>query len=146
MATTTATKTQVQPYLFLEGRCDEALSFYKKALNAEVTMLMRYKESPDPGMCAPGMEDKVMHAAFRVGDTELFASDGHAQGKPTFQGFALSIAVPDEASADRLFKGLEDGGQVVMPLTKTFYSPRFGMVTDRFGVMWMVIVMQNGHA
>ena len=134
--------TQVQPYLFFDGRCDEALAHYRKALGAEVTMLMRYKESPDPAMVSPGHEDKVMHSTFRVGDTTVMASDGHAKGQPTFQGFALSITVPDEAEAERLFNGLLDGGQVQMPLTKTFFSPRFGMVADRFGVSWMVLVGQ----
>jgi PhnB protein len=141
MATTTAT-TQVQPYLFFDGRCDEALEHYRRTLGAEVTMLMRFKESPDPAAVPPGGGDKVMHSAFRIGDTVVMASDGRCQGTPSFQGFALSITVPDEAAAERLFGGLSDGGQVQMPLTKTFFSPRFGMVADRFGVSWMVLVGQ----
>ena len=143
MTTTTTTSTQVQPYLFFEGRCEEALNHYKKAIGAKVTALMRYKESPDPQMVPPGGSEKVMHAEFSVADTVLFASDGRAQGKPSFQGFALSIAVPDEKTADRMFKGLEDGGQVMMPLSKTFFSPYFGMVTDKFGVTWMLIIPQQ---
>ena len=131
---------QVQPYLFFEGRCEEALEFYRGALGAEVTMLMRFKESPDPGMVAPGTEDKVMHASFRIGETTVLASDGRCEGQPSFQGFALSLTVPNEAEAERLFAALGDGGQVQMPLTKTFFSPRFGMVADRFGVSWMVYV------
>ncbi len=131
---------KVEPYLFFEGRCDEALEFYRTALGAEVTMLMRYTESPDPGMCTPGLEDKVMHANLRIGNNTMMASDGRCTGQPGFQGFALSLAVADEAEAERLFAALVDGGTVMMPLTKTFYSPRFGMVTDRFGVMWMIIV------
>ena len=131
---------QVQPYLFFDGRCDEAIEFYRSALGAEVTMLMRFKESPDPGMVAPGTEDKVMHASFRIGETTVLASDGRCQGAPSFQGFALSLTVPNEAEAERLFAALGDGGQVQMPLTKTFFSPRFGMVADRFGVSWMVYV------
>ena len=131
---------QVQPYLFFEGRCDEALAFYRGALGAEVTMLMRFKESPDPGMVAPGTGDKVMHASFRIGETTVMASDGRCQGPASFQGFALSLTVPTEAEAERLFGVLGDGGQVQMPLTKTFFSPRFGMVADRFGVSWMVYV------
>ena len=131
---------QVQPYLFFEGRCEEALAFYRGALGAEVTMLMRFKESPDPGMVAPGTGDKVMHASFRIGETTVMASDGRCQGPPSFQGFALSLTVPNEAEAERLFGALGDGGQVQMPLTKTFFSPRFGMVADRFGVSWMVYV------
>ena len=131
---------QIQPYLFYEGRCEEALAFYRGALGAELTMLMRFKESPDPGMVAPGTGDKVMHASFRIGETTVLASDGRCQGSASFQGFALSLTVPNEAEAERLFGALGDGGQVQMPMTKTFFSPRFGMVADRFGVSWMVYV------
>lgn len=139
---------QVQPYLFFDGRCEEALAFYRTALGAEVTMLMRFKDSPEPpapGMCPPGSDDKVMHASFQIGETMLMASDGRAQGKPVFQGFSLSLAVPDDTEALRLFTALSDGGQVQMPLTKTFYASSFGMVADRFGVSWMVIVVTPGH-
>ena len=131
---------QVQPYLFFDGRCEEALEFYSKKLGAKVEMLMRFKESPDPGMVAPGTGDKVMHASFRIGETTVMASDGQCSGRPNFQGFSLSLTVPDEAEAERLFAALVDGGQVQMPLTKTFFSPRFGMVADRFGVSWMIFV------
>ena len=134
---------KVEPYLFFDGRCDEALEFYKSALGAEVTMLMRFKDSPEPpkpGMVPPGSENKVMHATFRVGDSVVMASDGSCQGKPSFQGFSLSLSARDAAEADRLFAALANGGQVHMPLSKTFFSPRFGMVADRFGVLWMVIV------
>jgi PhnB protein len=137
---------QIQPYLFFEGRCQEALEFYRRALGAEVTALMRYKESPDPGMVQPGSEDKVMHASFRVGETTVLASDGRCGGHPTFQGFALSLTVANESDADRLFGALVEGGQVIMPLTTTFFSPRFGMTTDRFGVSWMVYVMPQDLA
>jgi len=136
---------QVQPYLFFDGRCEEALEFYKKALGAEVEMLLRFKDSPEPpqpGMCPPGSDDKVMHASFRVGDTQVMASDGRCQGKPAFQGFALTITAKSEAEADKLFNALGAGGQVQMPLAKTFFSPRFGMVADKFGVGWMVIAAQ----
>lgn len=132
---------QVQPYLFFDGRCEEAVEFYRGALGAEVTMLMRYKESPDPpppGMVPPGWENKVMHASFNVGETMVMASDGTCSGQTGFKGFSLSLTVPDAAEADRLFAALTDGGQVQMPLTKTFWSPRFGMLTDRFGVGWMI--------
>ena len=133
----------VQAYLFFDGRCEEALGFYQRALGAELEMMMRFKEGPQPsspGMVPPGSEDKVMHASFRIGDTTVMASDGRCLGKPSFQGFALSITVANEAQADRTFAALADGGQVQMPLGKTFFSPRFGMLTDRFGVSWMVIV------
>ncbi len=137
---------QVQPYLFFEGRTEEAVEFYRKALGAEVTMLMRFKDSPEPqpdSMCAPGSDDKIMHASFNIGETMVMASDGMCTGKPNFQGFSLSITAANEAEADRLFSALADGGQVQMPLTKTFFSPRFGMVADRFGVSWMVIVAES---
>jgi PhnB protein len=133
---------QVQPYLFFDGRCEEAIEFYRRTLGAEVTMLMRFKDSPEPpapGMVPPGAENKVMHANLRIGDTTVMASDGRCQGKPSFQGFSLSLSVPDDAEAERRFAVLADGGQVQMPLTKTFFASRFGMVADRFGVSWMVI-------
>ncbi len=133
----------VQPYLFFDGRCEQALDFYRGALGAEVTMLMRYQDAPDPpppGMVAPGSESKVMHASFRIGETTVMASDGRCQGQPEFRGFSLSLTAADEAEADRTFAALAEGGQVQMPLGKTFFSPRFGMVADRFSVSWMVIV------
>jgi PhnB protein len=135
----------VQPYLFFEGRCAEALEFYRQALGAEVMMAMRFKESPDPAMIAPGSEDKVMHAALRIADTTIFASDGRCQGRPSFEGFALSLTARDAREADRLFGALADGGQVQMPLGETFFAQRFGMVADRFGVSWMVIVEKGTH-
>jgi PhnB protein len=134
------TNRLVQPYLFFDGRCEEALEFYRATLGAEITMLMRFKESPDPTMCTSVAADKVMHASFRVGDATVMASDGRCEGQPSFQGFSLSLTVPNEAEADRLFAGLAEGGETQMPLTKTFFSPRFGMVADRFGVSWMIIV------
>jgi PhnB protein len=139
----TANKSSVQPYLFFDGRCEEAIEFYRRALGAEVQMLLRFKDSPEPphpGCQPPGTENKVMHAQFSVGETLILASDGRCTGQPQFQGFALSLTVPNEAEADRAFSALAEGGQVQMPLAKTFFSPRFGMVADRFGVMWMVYV------
>jgi PhnB protein len=132
---------KIEPYLFFEGRCEEAIEFYRKALGAEVLMLMRFKDSPDPpppGMVPPGSEDKVMHAGLRVGDTTLMASDGRCSGEAGSKGVSLALTVPDAATADRLFAALAEGGQVQMPLGKTFFSPRFGMVADRFGVSWMI--------
>jgi PhnB protein len=131
---------KLQPYLFFNGRCDEALEFYKKALGAEVLMLMRFKESPDQKNIPPGSADKIMHCSVRIGDTVIMASDGQCQGNPSFQGFALTLGVQQEADAERLFNALSQGGQIQMPLTKTFFSPRFGMVADRLGVSWMVLV------
>ena len=134
---------QVQPYLFFDGRCEEALEFYRSALGAEVTSLHRFKDSPEPhapGMIPSGAENKVMHASFRVGAATVLASYGRCTGHPSFQGFSLSITVPNDAEAERLFAALGQGGQVQMPLSKTFFSSRFGMVADRFGVSWMVYV------
>jgi PhnB protein len=134
---------QVQPYLFFDGRCEEALEFYRNSLGAEVTALHRFKDSPEPhapGMIPPGAEDKVMHAGFRVGGTTVLASDGRCTGHPSFEGFSLSLTVPNDAEAERLFAALARGGQVQMPPAKTFFSSRFGMVADRFGVSWMVYV------
>jgi PhnB protein len=130
---------QVQPYLFFEGRCEEALEFYQRVLGAKVNMLMHYKDSPDPSM-VHGNADKVMHASLQIGSATVLASDGRCQGQPSFHGFALSLTVPDDAAAERLFGSLADGGQVQMPLAKTFFASSFGMVADRFGVSWMIIV------
>jgi PhnB protein len=130
-------------YLFFDGHCEEAVEFYRRALGAEVTALSRFKDSPEPhapGMIPPGAENKVMHVSFRVGETTVLAADGRCLGRPNYQGFALSLTVPSEAEAERRFAALADGGQVQMPLTKTFFSPRFGMVADRFGVSWMIYV------
>jgi PhnB protein len=138
---------QVQPYLFFEGRTEEAIEFYKKALDAKVEMVMRYKDGP-PEMGAGDKiaktkrppADKVMHAEFRIGDTHVMASDGMCAGRPSFQGFSLSVTARDEAEANRRFAALAEGGKVQQPLIKTFFSPAFGMVADRFGVSWMVVV------
>jgi PhnB protein len=133
---------QVQPYLFFDGRCEEALEFYKKAIGAKVDMLMRFNEAPDKSMLSPGSENKVMHAQIQVGEAKVLVSDGRCLGKPNFQGFALTISAKDEAEADKLFAALGEGGQVTMPMAKTFFSPRFGMLADKFGVGWMVLVAQ----
>ncbi len=133
----------IQPYLFFDGRCEEAIEFYRSKLGAEVTMLMRFKDSPEPhehGMVPPGTENKVMHAALRIGHTTVMASDGQCLGNPNFQGFSLSLTAADKVEAERLFTALGDGGQVQLPLAKTFFSACFGMIADRFGVSWMIIV------
>jgi PhnB protein len=145
MSMNNGTRT-VQPYLFFNGRCEEAVEFYRKALGAEVLMTMRFKESPEPhppGMVPPGFENKIMHTSFRVGETTVMASDGCSAAKSKFDGFSLAISVPTEAEADRVFAALSQDGEVRMPMTKTFWSPRFGMVADRFGIGWMVSV--PGH-
>lgn len=133
----------VQNYLMFDGRCDEALAFYRKAIGAEVQMRMTFADNPDKAQseaCMKVPDEKVMHASFKVGDTVVMASDGQCQGRPDFQGFALSLSVKDEAEAKRSFAALGEGGTVMMPLAKTFFSPSFGMVADKFGVKWMVIV------
>lgn len=133
----------VEPYLFFRGRCEEAIEFYKDALGAEVTMLMRFRDNPDqnaPDCLPPGCEDKVMHAELEIGDARFMASDGLSQEPPNFDGFSLSLTARDGAEAERWFTALSDGGKVEMPLGKTFFAEQFGGVTDRFGVSWMVIV------
>jgi len=131
---------QVQPYLDFNGRCDEALEFYKKAIGAKVGMTMRFKDAPDKSMITPGSENKVMHTQFTVGDTTVMASDGRNSGQPNFNGIMLCITADSEGSADKLFNGLAEGGRVSMPMGKTFFAPRFGMVADKFGVGWMILV------
>jgi PhnB protein len=130
---------QIQPYLFFDGRCDETVEFYRKAVGAKVEMLMRYKDSPDPAMVQAN-GDKVMHASLQIGGSTVLASDGNCQNQPSFQGFALSLTAADDAEAKRLFEALSDGGQVRMPLAKTFFASSFGMLADRFGVGWMIYV------
>ncbi|MBA4105079.1 MAG: VOC family protein [Pirellula sp.] len=132
----------IQPYLFFSGRCEEAIEFYRTAIGAEVEMVMRFNESPEPmppGVLQEGFEAKVMHSSFRVGDAMIMASDG-CDDKTVFSGFSLALQAPTIADADRVFAALADGGQVQMPLAKTFWSPRYGMVQDKFGVSWMVMV------
>jgi PhnB protein len=133
----------ITPYLYFNGRADEAVAFYRKALGADVVLLMRYGESPlpaAPGMLPPGSDDKVMHMTLQVGDALLMGSDGRCGGDSDFRGFAVSLTVPDVAAAERAFAALSDGGEVQMPLAETFFAPRFGMVADRFWVAWMVLV------
>jgi len=139
---------RVEPYLFFDGRCEEALDFYREKLGAEVLMLMRFKDAPPddgppPEGCAPppsSSGDKVMHVSFKLGDTTLMASDGNCQGKPKFEGVSLSLTLPDDAAAERAFAALAEGGSVQMPIGPSFFATRFGMVADRFGVSWMVYV------
>jgi len=133
----------VQPYLFFNGRCEEALEFYRSALGAKVEMLSRFKDAPETGMVQPGMENKVMHASIRIGETVVMASDGRCNGQPRFEGFSLSIVVPDEQQAANLFDALAQDGKITMPLEKTFWAPKFGMLEDRFGVGWMVSVQHK---
>ena len=130
------------PYLFFDGRCDEALEFYKNAVGAKVGMVMRFKDAPEPTQCNPGSENKVMHASFEIGDTMVLASDGRNSGQPKFEGFSLAVSANSEAEVERMFNALGEGGQVTLPLTKTFFSPKFGMLADKFGVHWMIMAAQ----
>jgi PhnB protein len=140
-------QTIVQPYLFFEGKCEEAIEFYRRSLGAQVTMQMRYKDSPEPQPpgCGPIDPNKIMHAQFQIGSTVIMASDGRCDKEAKFAGFSLSLTVPTETEAERAFTALADGGKVEMPLAKTFFSARFGMVVDRFGVFWMVLVQPPGN-
>ena len=131
----------VQPYVFFDGRCDEAIEFYKKAVGATVEMLVRFKDAPEMPKnenLKPGSENNVMHSSLKIGDSIVMATDGYAGGNPEFKGFALSLSVKSVAEAERSFNALAEGGKVTMPLGKTFWSERFGMLTDRFGVEWMI--------
>src|SRR6185503_8361900 len=131
---------QVQPYLFFDGRCDEAIEFYKKSLGADVGMLMRWKDSPDKSMCTPGNENKVMHASLKIGETRVMASDGRNTGNPKFDGFALSVDAKDAADADRLFKGLSGCRTIIIPRDKKLFPTPFHLTQEKFGVNWMAIV------
>jgi PhnB protein len=131
---------QIQPYLFFEGRCQEAIDFYRQALGAEVVMQMAFKDSPVPTSQSPDTADKVMHACVKIGEAQVFMSDGMCGEAPSFQGFSLSLTLKDDAEASRVFATLGDGGAVTMPLGKTFFATSFGMLKDRFGVGWMVMV------
>ncbi len=137
---------QVQPYLFFDGRAEEAIGFYQKTLGAKLEMLMRFKENPEKGYNPPGSDEKVMHASFRVGDTAIMASDGGCSGKAAFSGFSLSVDAKTPEDAGRMFKALGEGGSVQMPLGPTFFADAFGVVADRFGVSWMVIVPKEMNA
>ncbi len=133
----------VQPYLYFDGYCEEAVDFYKSAVGAEVTFVMRFKDAPaSPAAPAhpPGSENKIMHMSFQIGDMTILASDGRCGGHPGFQGFSISLTTSDVDEAERLFAALADGGTVQAPLTETFFSPRFGMLSDRFGVCWIIMV------
>jgi PhnB protein len=129
----------VTPYLFLDGRCEEAIEFYKKHLGAEVGMLMRFKDAPPDQKCSPGHENKIMHACITINGAPVMLSDGRVQNKPKFEGFALSLDAKEAADGERMFNALQDGGQVHQPMTETFFAKRFGMVADKFGVGWMII-------
>ena len=134
---------RLEPYLSFEGRCEEAIEFYRSALGAEITVLMRFSDapqSPEAGTCPPNSSDKVMHASLRIGENTVMVSDGRCAGAASFQGFNLTLTARDDDEAERLFAAVGKGGQVQVPLAKTFFSSRFGMLADRFGVAWMVIV------
>jgi PhnB protein len=138
----------IRPYLFFDGRCEEAIEFYKSALGAEALMLMRFRENPDPqpGMIPPGSEDKIMHACLKIRGAELLLSDGMCGGNPKFGGVSISLSVPSPAEAQKAFSALAEAGEVQMPLAPTFFSPSFGMVVDKFGVSWMVYTLPEGGA
>jgi PhnB protein len=140
------TAPAVQPYLFFRGRCEEAIEYYKEKLGAEIVMKMRFKDSPekpDPDKVPPALDDKIMHAAIRIHGAEIMMSDGMRTGPLDFQCMSLSLSVPNETEAERVFHALAEEGTVQMPMMKTFFSPRFGSVADKFGVSWMVIVPQD---
>jgi PhnB protein len=134
----------IEPYLYFDGRCEEAINFYREALGADVVAMMRFKENPSPEHNPPGSDEKIMHALLRIGESNVMMSDGMCSGQPGFQGISLSLMAADVAEADRLFAALGDGGQVQMPMGETFFAKRFGMVADRFGVSWMILAEPAG--
>jgi PhnB protein len=136
---------KLDPYLYFDGRSEEAIEFYRKALSAELVMMMRFKEAPDTRMNPPGSDEKIMHATLRIGETTVLVSDGNCGGKPKFDGFALALRPSNDAEAEKIFQALSEGGKVSMPLAKTFFASSFGMLADRFGVPWMVVV-ERGNA
>jgi PhnB protein len=139
----------IEPYLFFNGRCEEAIEYYTRTAGARLEMAMRYRESPDPvpeGRVPGGWEDKILHASLLIGGARLMLSDGGSSEAPSFRGFALSLALPDEAEARRVFDAFAASGSAVMPLGRTFWSPCFGMAVDRFGVLWMITVAGEGNA
>lgn len=131
----------IQPYLFFDGRCEEALDFYGRAIGAQVLNLKRYKDNPEPGSAGPNPPDgnKIMHASMRIGDSTVMASDGMCSGQTDFRGFSLTLETADDAEASRRFKALAEGGEITLPLARTFFASSFGMLRDRFGVNWMVM-------
>ena len=132
----------VQPYLMFDGRCEEAIEFYRRTVDAELLTLMRHSDAPEPpppGMLPPGSERKIMHASFRIGSSEIMASDGHCLQQTRFEGISLSLTVDTRETAQHHFSALADGGEIVQPLIQTFFSPAFGMIRDRFGVSWMIV-------
>jgi len=141
---TTETKSILQPYLNFGGRAEEAIEFYKATLGADVAMLVRFKDNPIPGQSSPDVAEKVMHANLRIGGSTLLLSDGRCTGSTKFEGFSLSLIVADEAEAAKRFAALAEAGEVQMPLARTFFSPSFGLVEDKFGVCWMVLVQNPG--
>jgi len=139
---TSPSKTFVQPYLFFDGRCEEALEFYKATLGIEIEALMRFKDCPEPppeNTVPAGYGEKIMHSSFKLGSSTLMASDGCGESH-AFQSFTLALNLPDEAECQRVFDALAEGGKVCMPLNQTFWSPCFGMVEDQFGLSWMITV------
>ena len=137
---------KVEPYLFFNGQCEEAIEFYKQTLGAKVLMALRFRDNPDkpgPYKVAPDLDDKIMHASLKIGETEVLMSDGMGTGRPEFKGITLALGVQSEAEADRVFNALAEGGQIKMPIGKTFFSPRFGGVADRFGVSWIIVTAQQ---
>lgn len=129
----------VQSYLDFDGRCEEALKFYQKALGAKLGTVLRFKDHEEACKAHPGNEEKIMHSEFTIGDSLLMATDGYNKGQPKFDGVSLSISTASDAETKKVFDALADGGKALMPLAKTFFASSFGMLTDKFGVSWMVI-------
>lgn len=129
---------QINPYLVFNGQCEAAFKFYEKLLGGKITGIMTHANSPMANQVPPEWRDKVMHAHMTVGNSVLMGSDAPPQHFQKPQGFSVSIGVKTVEEGERIFKALSENGAVQMPFQKTFWSPGFGMLTDRFGIPWMV--------
>jgi PhnB protein len=129
---------RVEPYLYFQGRCEEAIEFYRRAIDADGEVVARFGDMPE-SQAPPGAGAKVAHAVLRFGDTTVLASDGPGGGGAEFNGFSLSLTASDDADAERLFAALADGGRIQVPMASTPFASRLGLVADRFGVPWMVV-------
>jgi len=127
----------VQTYLFFDGRCEEAIEFYKAVFGADLLYSMRFREGP-PNLVTAENEEKIFHATMRFGETVINLSDDLKQERGSFGGFAILAHLDNDASAEEAFESLQEGGRVGMPIQEVFWASRYGIVTDRFGVTWKI--------
>jgi len=133
----------VQTTLNFYGRTEEAVAFYGRAVDAETLFLLRFRDRPDYAQSRPGLEDKIFHATLRLGATLVMASDcgcEHSPSEAAFAGFSLALRVETPEKAERFFNALSEGGQVQIPMRETFFATRYGIVVDRFGLSWKIMI------